>query len=115
MAGVKFSVKFEGLDKLSLELLKRENLGAVKSVIKQNGAELQAAAQDNAPVDTGDLKRSIELDIKDGGLSAMVAPAMHYAMYQELGTRFMTAQPFLGSAFNVQKRIFVLDLKRLTK
>lgn len=123
---VKFSIKFEGLDKLALELKKRENLDAVKTVVKMNGAELQAGAQQKAPVGTpestgipryvgGTLKRSIGVEIKDGGLTAEVTPTAEYAAYVELGTRFMAAQPYLEPAFNIQKSIFMKDLKRLMK
>lgn len=112
---VKFSVKFEGLDELALELKKRENLDAVKTVVKRNGSELQAGAQQNAPVDTGKLKGNIFLEAKDGGLTAEVTPTAEYSAYVELGTRFMAAQPYLEPAFNVQKNIFIKDLKRLVK
>lgn len=112
---VKFSIKFEGIDKLALELKKRENLDAVKHIVKKNGAELQAGAQQKAPVDTGTLKRSIMLNIEDGGLVAEVTPTAEYGAYVELGTRFMAAQPYLEPSFNIQKNIFMRDLKRLMK
>ena len=115
MGSVKFSIKFEGLDELAHELKKRENLDAVKTVVKMNGAELQAGAQQKAPVDTGTLKRSIGVEIKDGGLTAEVTPTAEYAAYVELGTRFMAAQPYLEPSFNIQKSIFMKDLKKLVK
>ena len=68
-----------------------------------------------APVDTGTLKRSIGLTIDDGGMAAQVEPTVEYAPYQEYGTRFMEAQPFVGPAFREQKEIFKRDLDRLVK
>lgn len=66
-----------------------------KKAVRLYGSKLQQMSMQKAPVDTGTLKRSIRLDIADQGLSAVVYPTVHYAMYVEYGTRFMNAQPFL--------------------
>lgn len=96
-------IKVTGLDKLQKKLKKNVNLNDVKRVVSHNGAEMQIKAQQNAPVDTGHLKRSIGLEIKDGGMTAEVEPAAEYAPYVEYGTRFMSAQPYLKPAYNGQK------------
>lgn len=114
-----------GMEKLNKKL-KKTDLGAVKTVVKKNGAGLQAKAQKKAPVGTpkstgipgyvgGKLKSSIELDIKDVGLTAEVEPKAHYGAYVELGTRFMNAQPYLKPAFDEQKRIFKQDMNKLVR
>ena len=72
-------------------------------------------AQRNAPVDTGTLKRSIGIDISDGGMTATVEPTAEYAPYVELGTRFMEAQPHLKPAFEEQKKQFEKDLQKLVR
>jgi HK97 gp10 family phage protein len=54
--------------------------------------EIAADARRLAPVDTGELRRSIHVDGDE-----VVASADH-AVYVELGTRYMAAQPFLGPA-----------------
>lgn len=80
----------------------------------------------NAPVGTpestgipgyigGTLKRSIGIEITDGGMSAEVEPTAEYAPYVELGTRFMDAQPYLAPAFNDQKEKFKKDMKKLVE
>ena len=99
-------IKVTGLDKLQKKLKKNVNLNDVKRVVSHNGAEMQIKAQQNAPVDTGHLKRSIGLEIKDGGMTAEVEPAAEYAPYVEYGTRFMSAQPYLKPAYNVHIIIF---------
>ena len=101
-------------------------MDAVKTVVKRNGAQLQTKAQKNAPVGTpqstgipgyvgGTLKRSIGLDIIDGGMTAEVEPAADYAAYVEYGTRFMEAQPYLKPAYDEQKKKFVKDLNELVR
>ena len=66
-----------------------------KKAVRLYGSKLAMLSMYSAPVDTGTLKRSIKLDIADEGLSAVVYPTAHYAMYVEYGTRYMSAQPFL--------------------
>lgn len=122
MAGV----RIDGFDKLEARLKRNMNLGAVRTVVRKNGADLQTKAQENAPVGTpqstgipgyvgGTLKRSVELDITDGGLTAEVEPTADYAAYVEYGTRFMEAQPYLKPAYDEQKKKFVKDLNELVR
>ena len=108
-------IKIVGMEKLQRKLKKNVRMDDVKRVVRHNGAEMQAKAQQNAPVDTGTLKRSIGIEITDGGMSAEVEPTAEYAPYVELGTRFMDPQPYLKPAFNEQKEKFKKDMKKLVK
>lgn len=119
-------VRIDGFDKLEAKLKRNMDLGAVRTVVRKNGADLQTKAQKNAPVGTpqstgipgyvgGTLKRSVELDITDGGLTAEVEPTADYAAYVEYGTRFMEAQPYLKPAYDEQKKKFVKDLNELVR
>lgn len=111
MAGV----KIVGMEKLQRKLRQNVQMADVRKVVRHNGAEMQAKAMQNAPVDTGTLKRSIGLEMTDGGLTAEVTPAAEYAPYVELGTRFMEAQPYLKPAFDEQKEKFKKDMKKLVE
>ena len=91
-------VRFKGVNELKTALKEKADLKVVKRVVKQNGAELQAKAQRNSPVDTGTLKRSIQLTITDGGLTAEVEATVEYAPYVEWGTRYMDARPYVKPA-----------------
>ena len=108
-------LEVRGIEKLSKALKKRADLSDVKKVVQMNGAEMQRGAQRRAPVDTGFLKRSIELSIEDGGFTAKVAATAHYAPYLEWGTRFMTAQPFVRPSFFTQRKQFIKDMQRIMK
>jgi phage protein, HK97 gp10 family len=109
------SVKFNGVKELKVVLKKKADMGAVRQIVKKNGAGLQVKAQRNAPVDTGTLKRSIGLDISDGGLTAESKAGAEYAPYVEWGTRFMEAQPYMKPAFHEQREQFKRDMDRLAK
>lgn len=120
------SIKITGIDKLQMKLKKNVQMSDVKKVVRKNGSELQKKAQKNAPVGTpqstgipgyvgGTLKRSIGLDITDGGMTAEVEPLAEYAAYVEYGTRYMNAQPYLKPAFNEQKEKFKQDMRKLVR
>lgn len=109
------NIKIVGMEKLQKKLKKNVQMDDVKRVVRHNGAEMQTKAQQNAPVDTGTLKRSIGLEITDSGMTAEVEPTADYAPYVELGTRFMDAQPYLGPAFKDQKEKFKKDMKKLVE
>ena len=108
-------IKLEGLEKLQVKLKKNVQLNDVKRIVKSNGAALQESAQRKVPVDTGNLKRSIGLEIRDSGLTAEVEPTAEYAAYVEYGTRYMNAQPYMRPSYTAQKEKFKSDLKKLTR
>ncbi|MEY8538943.1 HK97-gp10 family putative phage morphogenesis protein [Lactococcus muris] len=112
---MKTSLSFKGIDQLVKHLDKAASLSDVQKVVKSNGAQLNKKMQVAAPVDTGYLKRSINMSLEDGGFSAKVGPTANYAPYLEYGTRFQNAQPFVKPSFNIQKNIFKNDLERLIK
>ena len=111
------SFKLNGADKLLTKLRKGAKYEDVKNAVKLNGTELNRKMHRNASFtkgyQTGTTKRSINLEITDGGLVATAAPNTDYSPYLEFGTRFMSAQPFIGPSYHSQKPVFLKDLMRL--
>ena len=114
-------------------------LKGVKRVIVESGAAIQGEAILRAPEDEGNLKNSINLDIKNNGLSAEVAATAEYAADVEFGTKphkitakngkalafkkdgktvfaksvnhpGTKAQPFLFPAFKAQRPKYLKDM-----
>ena len=112
-------IKVSGIDKLQKALKENVTLDDVKQVVKHNGSQLQKKMQANADFkmgyQTGQTKRSIGLEIKDGGFAAEVGPETEYAPYLEYGTRFMDAQPFVKPAYDKQKEKFKRDMQKLVR
>ena len=108
-------IKLVGETKLIAKLKKNMDMDLVKKAVRLNGSELQTKAQEKAPVDTGQLKRSIGLEITDGGMTAEVEPGVDYSAYQEYGTRFKNAQPFMCTELQEQAKQFRKDLERCVK
>jgi HK97 gp10 family phage protein len=61
---------------------------------------IQNIARTLAPVDTGRLRSSITASkgADSGGVYVEIGTNVEYAIYQEFGTRYMAAQPFLRPA-----------------
>lgn len=112
-------LEIKGLDKLEKSLKKNVTLSDVKKVVRHHGAELQKQMQANADFkkgyQTGTTKRSIGLEITNGGFTAEVEPTTEYSPYLEYGTRFMDAQPFVKPAYNTQKAKFKRDMDKLAR
>ncbi|WP_267644290.1 HK97-gp10 family putative phage morphogenesis protein [Enterococcus faecium] len=123
---MKAHLEFKGIDQLMKHLEKAVTLEDVKQVVKKNGAELNKVMQEKAQFKghwegdvfvspTGFTKRSIRLWLHESGFTAQVGPQSEYSPYLEYGTRFMSAQPFVGPAFNYQKVKFMAEMKALVK
>lgn len=130
MADVRFELK--GLEKLQKKLQKVAKMEEMERIIEKHGAEMQKKAVNNASKfrghyegrgknkhfvkPTGATKRSISVNSsKIDRFRYRVAPGTAYAAYVELGTRKMSAQPFIKPAFDEQKKLFKDDLERLVK
>lgn len=113
------SIKIEGLDKLEKQLKKNVTLNDVKRVVQKNGADLQRTIQRKADFkkgyQTGTTKRSVDLEITNGGMTAESGPMTEYAEYLEYGTRFMEKQPFVKPALDEVEPKFKADMQKLVK
>lgn len=130
MSSLQFELK--GLEKLQAKLQRVAKMEEVEHIVEKHGAEMQKKAVNNASKfrghyegrgknkhfvkPTGATKRSISVNSsKIDRFKYRVAPGTAYAAYVELGTRKMSAQPFIKPAFDEQKEQFKKDLERLAK
>ncbi|MRM77570.1 hypothetical protein GJI91_01210 [Lactococcus lactis subsp. cremoris] len=112
---MKSSLSFKGIDQLVKHLDKAASLKEVQQVVKSNTSNMTANMQKIVPYDTGHMKRSIKMELTEGGFSGVAGPHTDYSAYVEYGTRFQAAQPFIKPAFDVQKGVFIKELERLLK
>lgn len=112
-------IKWEGLEDLQKKLRENASMNLVKKTVQQNGQELRSKIQEKAEFtkgyQTGQTKRSVNLEIKDGGFTAESGPTTEYAEYVEYGTRFMEAQPFVRPALEEQASKFKRDMQKLVR
>ena len=130
MSSLQFELK--GLEKLQSKLQRVAKMEEVEHIVEKHGEAMQKKAVNNASrfrghyegrgknkhfvKPTGATKRSISVNSsKIDRFRYRVAPGTAYAAYVELGTRKMSAQPFIKPAFDEQKKLFKNDLERLVK
>ena len=125
------SKDLKGAAELMAKLEKNMQLEEAKRIVKVNTAEMQRNMMRSASFNghmeweakkglvfvkpTGATKRSIALEILNGGLTGKVAPGTLYSPYLIYGTRFMAAQDFFRPNFHKQKIQFKQDMQRLVK
>ncbi|WP_055078771.1 HK97-gp10 family putative phage morphogenesis protein [Lagierella massiliensis] len=111
-------VEFKGLEKIIKDMATVTEV-AIKSemakAVRVSTSECQQHAKSIVPVDTGDLKKSIGINIYHDGLIGEVEPTMDYRVYVEYGTRFMAAQPYMRPSFYKQEPIFKKDMEKIVK
>lgn len=90
------NVEIRGIDTLRAKLNRTFN---AQDVLQQVGSEFVKTAQSNAPVDTGYMKRSIQVQSVTAK-SVTIKSSADYSAYVEHGTRYMRAQPFFDPALN---------------
>ncbi|CCJ66374.1 MULTISPECIES: HK97-gp10 family putative phage morphogenesis protein [Leuconostoc] len=122
---------FNGLKELQKALVERADLTEVSKVVKKHTTRAQQSAMEKAPttytkvyktgklkgkkISTGETKKSIGVQFKNGGLTGIVGMGKDYNPYTEKGTRFMAAEPLLDPVFRKEKTVFKSDLEKLLK
>jgi HK97 gp10 family phage protein len=87
---------------------------AAIQAVQQTAAQVQTDAKSFCPVRTGALRESIRTEM-DGDLTAAVGSDLNYSVFVELGTRRMTAQPYLTPAVEVARGQFATTIEDLMR
>ena len=85
-----FSLQFKGLDKVidQYEKIEKELQESLKKTVNDSVKNVVRNAKNMAPVDTGNLRRSIhgELNVEKGKIEGRIVVNADYAPYVEFGT-----------------------------
>lgn len=82
-------------------------------VVRKVAYDIAAGAADRTVrVDTGAMKGGYQVEMEDN-LTAVVFNTQHYHIYQELGTRFISASPMLGPAAEEQRPVFLAAMAQI--
>lgn len=81
------------------------------AAVNEATLNVQTRSKRNAPVDTGRLRSSIQVETFNAGLAQRVGTRVNYAAYQEFGTVKMKAQPFLFPAAEAERPKFEQTLR----
>ena len=89
-----------------LDALEDELEDAVDDIVEL----IASSAEDGAPVDTGELRDSIEGQVEEAAgliVRGKVAAEADHAPFQEFGTIFQAPQPYLAPAIDAHRDDFV--------
>lgn len=104
-------VRYNGLPALSAAAVLR-----TKTAVAKAAFDIEGNAKTIVPVDTGNLKNSIQTALEPGGLGATVGPRnVEYAIYVEFGTYKMRAQPYMRPAAEKVRPAFIAAMTQIAK
>lgn len=118
--------RIEGVEELrslgrALDLSQGSIRSKAKDVVRKAALSVERGAKLRSPVDTGNLRSSINTTFSGAGLSgtspisAEVGPEASYGGWVERGTWRMAPQPYLGPAFDEVEPSFVAALEDLAE
>lgn len=89
----------------------------MENIVTETALRVDREAKKRCPVDTGNLRASISMDVK--GIEAEVGTNVEYAPYIEYGTSRQKAQPFMTPARqkveNELNKIIVREVKNYVR
>lgn len=87
----------------------------IKGAVNETALAVTRKAKQRAPVDTGRLRASIQMQTYSNGLTADVGTNVEYAPYVELGTSRMRAQSFLFPSWTEERPGFEARIRRILR
>lgn len=110
------SLRIEGLDEFRAALRKFPQAAqkGAKRGMTRGVLRVQRSARENAPVDTGRLRASIAYRVESlaAGVRGIIGSAVHYAPYQEWGTKHFAGRHYMSRAIDANMNDVVADLVR---
>lgn len=109
---VEYEVKVDGIEELKAKI-ERLNLALQARVhdhMKEQAEAIKTVAQSLAPVRTGRLRDSIYAKVEDW--TAKIGASAPYAVYLELGTRFIQPIRFLSRAIEMRAQSLINTINR---
>lgn len=110
------TVKLEGIEGLirnvrSYQVITKE---AIRIALVRGALQIELAAKEMCPVDTGRLRGSITTDKKYiQKFLVMIGTNVDYGPYVEFGTKKMDARPYLFPAYFMFEGEIIKDIKKI--
>jgi HK97 gp10 family phage protein len=75
----------------------------IQDGLEEAGTEMEATAKQIVPVRTGFLRSTIYHQVDPGDLTLEIGATADYALYVEMGTRRMAAEPYIRPAWDAHQ------------
>lgn len=113
-----FKLDMSELTTLAVKLgeVPKEAAQKAKAVTIKTAYDIERTAKERAPVDTGNLRRSIghsDLRISADSILVEIGPSANYGEYVEYGTSRMSPQPYLTPAFDTHTPVWERVLQQI--
>lgn len=104
-------IRIEGLENVQAMIENKisDITGKLSEGVAESCKVVEADAKAMCPVDTGELRKSITSEVL--GTTGVVGTNKEYAMYVELGTYKMAAQPYLVPALKSNEETIIQIIK----
>lgn len=96
-----------------LPLLNMQARARAEAAVAKAAYDIEGQAKTVVPVDTGNLKNSIQTEAGDSDLTKYVGPHTDYAVYVEYGTYKTRAQPYMRPAAEQVAPGFIAAMKQI--
>lgn len=92
----------------------KDTQSKIADVITKGVLSIERSAKGNCPVDTGNLRASINSSVEKGsdGVTGQVGTAVEYAQFVELGTKKQSAKPYLYPALKEHEQTIKTELAK---
>lgn len=111
-----FRIDVSEVNQVAVELIQAGVLaaGQASQVVRKTALDVEATAKQFAPVDTGNLRSSIGVDlIGIGQLVAEIGPTADYGAHVEFGTSRQAPAAYMGPALDRHTPAFVAALEQV--
>lgn len=102
------------VDTSRLDAIRKACPERAEAIVEKAARNIERRAKDNAPVDTGALKGSIHVE-PAGQFSRTIGDGVEYGIFQEYGSAYMGAQPWLIPAVEAERADFLKSWGDLLK
>lgn len=91
----------------------RDKPDKIKTIVKETAEDINTGAVALVPVDTSNLRNSINVSYFNQGLTAFIGTPVIYAPHVEFGTVKMVAQAFLFPSHEAEIPTYISKIKKL--
>jgi HK97 gp10 family phage protein len=97
----------------ALKKVQKDEIQKAKTSLKASLVVGAGRASQNAPVDTGTLRQSIDSRVTDAkGLDGEIFTGVNYARYQNNGTSRLKGKRFMEKGIRYAQKVFIKLMKR---
>lgn len=114
MSGISVNIKGgKELERALDKYVKKNGTSDIEKSLDLHALLIESDAKRKVAVDTGRLRSSITVETPFTKGERTIGTNTIYAKFIEFGTRFQKARPYLFPAYEINRKKFIADLKKI--